>query len=99
MDTETMNTEIDASNAEARIEDVYFLTLQLAFDAAQNGDTVTLVRDVPLPTIASCEADLTLDLHGHQIFLNIPFPLPEMSKFATVKKAAPSSLTSLMAAR
>lgn len=68
MDTETMNTEIDASNAEARIEDVYFLTLQLAFDAAQNGDTVTLVRDVPLPTIASCEADLTLDLHGHQIF-------------------------------
>lgn len=58
----------DASNAEAKIGTTYYLTLQKAMEAVTNGETIVLLRDVPLQTIASSDANFTLDLNGHQVF-------------------------------
>lgn len=64
------NTEIvaDASNAQAKMNNQYYLTLQQAFDAAGDGDTITLIRDVPMQTMGNSTHDVELDLNGHQIF-------------------------------
>lgn len=65
---ENREVQADATNAEAKIGATYYLTLKEAMETVQNGETITLLRDAPLQTIANSDSDLTLDLNGHQVF-------------------------------
>ena len=65
---ENREVQADATSAEAKIGATYYLTLKEAMETVQNGETITLLRDVPLQTIANSDSDLTLDLNGHQVF-------------------------------
>ncbi len=57
---------------EARIGDVFYRTLQAAFDAAKNGETITLLRDIEQKaTLDVCHAtSLSLDLNGMKLLFN-----------------------------
>ncbi len=57
----------------AKIGDIEYTTLQEAIDAAEDGDTITLLKDV-VPTsyiIIDSGKNITLDLDGYSIRLNI----------------------------
>ncbi len=53
----------------ARINDIYYKTLQDAVNAAQAGDTITLLADIELPAKLTITDDktITLNFNGHNI--------------------------------
>lgn len=55
-------------NCVAKVGDIYYATLQDAIDAAQNGATVVLVKDVDTPEVTYViDKALTIDLAGYNI--------------------------------
>lgn len=65
--------EFSVVNAVARIGEEYFETLDAALDAAQDGDTVTVIKDIEVSEHIVIAADQTvvLDLNGYTISSNI----------------------------
>ncbi|MCQ2512720.1 MAG: hypothetical protein MJ092_04955 [Lachnospiraceae bacterium] len=65
---------LNADNFEARIGETYYKTLEDAFEAAQNKDTIVLMRDVNKtagdPIDVTCK--VTLDFNDHQISCSVP---------------------------
>ncbi|MBQ6339143.1 MAG: hypothetical protein IJI36_08370 [Kiritimatiellae bacterium] len=55
--------------AVAKIGDDYFATLADAYDAAQDGDTITVLRDITLAAKQDIAKSITLDLGGKTITL------------------------------
>ena len=55
------------SESVAKIGEVYYPTLAAAFEAAKDGDEITLVADIELPRILTNEKNVTLNLNGHTI--------------------------------
>lgn len=71
MPDEDVTISPDFELAPAKIGTKYYGTVQEAFDAAQEGDTVTLLRDVKLPDgtvnnspLLQIDKSITLDLNG-----------------------------------
>lgn len=56
------------SDCEAEINGAYYLKLQDAIDAAQNGATVVLVNDVDLTKTVVVNKTITLDMGGKKLF-------------------------------
>ena len=56
------------SDCEAEINGTYYLKLQDAIDAAQNGATVVLVNDVDLAKTVVVSKTITLDMGGKKLF-------------------------------
>lgn len=55
-------------NCVAKVGDIYYATLQDAIDAAQNGATVVLVKDVDTPEVTYViDKSLTIDLNGKTV--------------------------------
>ncbi len=54
------------TEAVAKIGDVYYATLAEAFEAAQTGDTIVLLKDVTIDSI-TVDRTVTLDLDGHEV--------------------------------
>ena len=54
----------DSSNSEAKIGDTCYATLSDAISVANDGDTVTLLKDVTVSTRIKVEKNITLDLNG-----------------------------------
>ena len=63
----TWTVIVDESKAVARIGDVKYLTLQAAFDAAKDGETVTLLADVTEDATLNRGKSVTLDATGHTV--------------------------------
>ena len=55
--------------AVAKIGDVYFATLAEAYEAAQDGDTIAVLRDITLAAKQDIAKSITLDLGGKTITL------------------------------
>lgn len=51
----------------AQISDKYFTTLEDAIAAANDGDTVKLIKDVECDSIISIKKSIVLDGNGHSI--------------------------------
>ena len=51
----------------AKVGDIYYATLQDAIDAAQNGATVVLVKDVDLTKTVVVNKTITLDMNGKKL--------------------------------
>ena len=51
----------------AKIENTYYSTLNDAYAAANDGDTVTLLKDVQLSSYIEVEKNITLDLGGKKL--------------------------------
>ena len=56
--------------AVATIDEVEYLTIQEAMDAAQNEDVVTIITDVELttPIVVAADDNFTLNLNGHAVY-------------------------------
>lgn len=54
-------------NCVAKVGDIYYATLQDAIDAAQNGATVVLVKDVDLTKTVVVNKTITLDMNGKKL--------------------------------
>ena len=54
-------------NCVAKVGDIYYATLQDAIDAAQNGATVVLVKDVDLAKTVVVNKTITLDMNGKKL--------------------------------
>ena len=66
--TATVNGQpITPVDAVATVNGEIYFTLQAAIDAANAGDTVTLLADVELTATATIDKAITLDLNGHVI--------------------------------
>ena len=63
--------ELDESNAVAKIGDTLYATLAAAFAAAQDEDTITLLKDVTLTQAVAVNNDVSLNLDTHTITANI----------------------------
>ena len=57
----------DETNAAAKVGDSYYATLAAAITAAQNGDTVTLLKDVTEAITIPAGKTITLDLNGKKL--------------------------------
>ena len=60
---------VDADEAYFRVGDEYFMDLQSAIDAAENGDTITMLSDVTISETIDIPAgkSIVLDMDGHAI--------------------------------
>lgn len=59
--------QLGETNAVAKIGDTYYKTLADAVAAAQNGETVTLLKNVELNSTLTLNKNMTLDLNGCEI--------------------------------
>lgn len=59
--------QLGETNAVAKIDDTYYKTLADAVAAAQNGETVTLLKNVELNSTLTLNKNMTLDLNGCEI--------------------------------
>ena len=55
-------------NCVAKVGDIYYATLQDAINAAKDGDTVELVKDVDLTQTVVVNKTITLDMRGKKLF-------------------------------
>lgn len=56
--------QLTASNAAAQIGSTFYATLPAAFNAAQNGDTITVLSNTDLPATINVAKQVTLDLNS-----------------------------------
>ena len=56
----------------AKVGDKFYGDLQKAVDAANDGDTIVLTKDINLNTAISLSKNLTIDLNGKTITNNVP---------------------------
>lgn len=63
---------VPIENAAARIGDVNYLYLNHALEAVENGDTITVLKNLDKPVVIgeNESVDFTLDLNGHSILVN-----------------------------
>jgi hypothetical protein len=59
---------VDENNAEVRVGEKLYLTLQEALQYAKVNETLILLRDIQIQSIETVDKDLTIDLNGHSIF-------------------------------
>lgn len=59
--------QLGETNAVAKIDGTYYKTLSAAVAAAQNGETVTLLKNVVLNSTLTLNKNMTLDLNGCEI--------------------------------
>lgn len=59
--------QLGETNAVAKIDGTYYKTLSAAVAAAQNGETVTLLKNVELNSTLTLNKNMTLDLNGCEI--------------------------------
>ena len=64
---------LDCVYKEAMVDNTYYATLKAAIDAAQEGETITLLTDVELTSGIAIAADknVTLDLAGYNVTMSV----------------------------
>ena len=59
---------IDENNAEVKVGEKLYLTLQEALQYCKTGETLILLKDIQIQSIETVDKDLTIDLNGHSIY-------------------------------